>query len=407
MVELPKYVRAVSKSNGRRYLYFEKHRGTAQAWPRIHLPSDPQSEEFWRRLAQCGHLEIGSDGSLKFVDVTDRRHDLPNPDNESEFWSAVDRAEEIGKKLAANDAKTFSALIVEYKNSGAFTAEIAESTRDGYERYLAKIEEIWGNDPVSLLRPVDAQKAIDTYKDIPSAGRSFRATLSRLIAWGIPRGYRDDNPVEKTEKSGDIGTYDPWPPDAFELFFEKAEVDLHLPVYSALFTGQRSVDVMKMRRPALQAQEMPLVAQKTNALIPVQIHSEYRLIIAAACKPDDNVVPLHSDPVMLHLREDGVPWTLGAFKTAWQRQMDQEDFKSFRERRLVYHGLRKNSVCLLLEVGCTEAQVSAIVGMSPVMVAHYSKKVSQFRLARGAMQVFEQGWDDIRGSILGKVKRLK
>jgi len=98
--------------------------------------------------------------------------------------------------------------------------------------------------------PVDAQKAIDSFQGTPASGRYFRSVLSRLISWGIPRGYRADNPVEHTEKIGKGGTYSPWPDWAFELFFEHTRIGLHLPVYTALYTGQRSVDVFKMRRPA-------------------------------------------------------------------------------------------------------------------------------------------------------------
>jgi hypothetical protein len=64
----------------------------------------------------------------------------------------------------------------------------------------------------------------------------------------------------------------------------------------------------------------------------------------------------------------------------------------FRDKRLVFHGLRKNAVNMLLEVGCTEEQVAAIVGMSAAMVHHYSKEVSKFRLARSAMKMLETGW---------------
>jgi hypothetical protein len=73
-------------------------------------------------------------------------------------------------------------------------------------------------------------------------------------------------------------------------------------VYSGLFTGQRKVDVLKMLRPLAAATEMPVVAQKTSDRVPVQIHSEYRSIIAAA--PVDKGNP----NVGLHLRADGVPW---------------------------------------------------------------------------------------------------
>src|SRR6185436_3982369 len=111
------------------------------------------------------------------------------------------------------------------------------------------IEQVWGSDPVRALTTRDAQKAIDAFvdDDAPAAGRAFRATLSRLIDWSIPRGYRDTNPIEKTEKPADGGTYEPWPPWAFELFFEHAREALKLVVWSGLFTGQRISDLVKMK----------------------------------------------------------------------------------------------------------------------------------------------------------------
>jgi hypothetical protein len=45
--------------------------------------------------------------------------------------------------------------------------------------------------------------------------------------------------------------------------------------------------------------------------------------------------------------------------------------------------------------------------MSPAMVHHFSKKVSQFRLARAAMEQFEAGWEKLRPSVLGSVKVVK
>jgi hypothetical protein len=232
---------------------------------------------------------------------------------------------------------------------------------------------------------------------VPAAGRVFRATLSRLLDWGIPRGYCEVNAVEKTEKPADGGTYEPWPVWAFEWFFKHARVGLHLPVFSALFTGQRISDVVKMLRPRDGVTEMPIRAQKTGAEVPVQIHSEYRAIIGATGQTHP----------MLHLREDGDPWSYEGLKTAWQREMDRDVFKRFRNERIVFHGLRKNAVNSLLEAGCSEAQVGAIVKMSPAMVRHYSKRVNNFRLARGAMQEFEAGWEKLRPNVLGNVRVIK
>jgi hypothetical protein len=102
---------------------------------------------------------------------------------------------------------------------------------------------------------------------------------------------------------------------------------------------------------------------------------------------------------------DGQPWTYEGHKTAWGRELDKPKMAFFRERQLVFHGLRKNAVIMLLEVGCTEDQVSAIVGMSPAMVRHYAKEVSKFRLARSAMKLLESGWADQRVHVLGAAKQ--
>ena len=48
---------------------------------------------------------------------------------------------------------------------------------------------------------------------------------------------------------------------------------------------------------------------------------------------------------------------------------------ALRERRLVFHGLRK-----VLEARCTDAETAAITGQSRDMVEHYAKQVNQKRL---------------------------
>jgi hypothetical protein len=371
-VALPAHVHAISKPSGRTYYYYSTFRRTEREWPRVRIPAEPLSEEFAKRAAQLPRLDAVKDEadawSWFFLDITDRRHPLPASKDCVAFWAAVDKADDIGRKLAAGIRKTFSALIVEFKEHEAYTDNISDSTRDQYDRYIETIKEAWGNDTVESLQPTDIQAVLDSaFKDTPAAGRVFRSTLSRIISWGIPRGYRKDNPVDHTDRTDSDGTYMPWTPDAFEIFFANARADVHLAVYSALFTGQRKVDVLKMPRPREKANEMPLVAQKTSARIPVQIHSEYRKLIDTAPN-GENKEKGKPPQVLLHLRADGKPWTYEGFKTAWGREMEKPNLAVMQEKRWTFHGLRKNAVCMLLEVGCTEDQVGAIVGMSPAMV---------------------------------------
>ena len=424
MIPLPKYVWVVPKPNGRVFYFWKKYRGTATAWPTIPLPAAPSSTEFMRRCEQCLLLEAEKSAAgwkLRFLDPAGRRHDLPDPKDKG-FWAAVDKAEDVGRKLAAAQGKTFLALVTDYKNSNAYKEEISPKTRDDYDRYLNMILEAWADDPVTKLDAVSAQQAIDALQKTPSAANNFRAVLSRVIAWGIPRGYSPSNAVEKTEKFETDGTYEPWADWQFELFFEFARPGLHLAAFSGLFTGQRSADVIKMVRPAARATEMPIFAQKTGKYVPIQIHSEYRAIIDSA-KPS-KVMPIREEDMPLHLREDGEPWTLAGFRTAWQRdftftvddagdgtsevfaQRKAAAMKKLRDARTVVHGLRKNAVVMLLECGCTERMVEEIVGMSAQMVAHYSKRVNSRRMAVKAMKKLESSWDEMRKTVLGNVPKV-
>lgn len=69
--------------------------------------------------------------------------------------------------------------------------------------------------------------------------------------------------------------------------------------------------------------------------------------------------------------------------------MNRPAFSAFRERNLVFHGLRKSAVAMLLEAGCTDAEVAAIIGQSRGMIAHYSIQVNQRKLALAAILKWE------------------
>lgn len=56
---------------------------------------------------------------------------------------------------------------------------------------------------------------------------------------------------------------------------------------------------------------------------------------------------------------------------------------------LVFHGLRKSAVVMLLEAGCTDAEVGSITGLSRKMVEHYEQRANRRRLAASAILKWE------------------
>jgi integrase len=412
MVDLPRHVRARANSTGRIYHSFEKYRGTPQAWPVVPMPFTPQDNEFWRRCEQCTGLRAEREGGewrWSWTSASGRTYPLPQPRGDAgplAFWGAVDEAEKRDTLDDGQERKTFGALVDAYKQSRAYT-KLAEGSRRDYDRHLRMIVEAWRDESVSDLTAVEAQRAIDSREATPSVARYYRAVLSRLLSYGASRGFCESNVVKLTEKvDHDADPHKPWPDWAFEAFFEHARPGLHLPVYSALYTGQRSIDVVTMKRPGPGANAIELVARKTGAAVFVPIHSEYREILTRT----------HIDHEALHLREDGAAWTLAAYRTAWQRDLTSVNAKGqptqaspakkaamarVREAGFVFHGLRKNAVNMLLEAGNTEAEVSAIVEMSEQMVRHYSRDVNKRRLAVNGMKKLEEAWKETRANLFG------
>ena len=117
---------------------------------------------------------------------------------------------------------------------------------------------------------------------------------------------------------------------------------------------------------------------KTGKVLWLPLHRDLHPILDAIPKRGPRILTNSS----------GVPWASG-FKAAWQAEMNRPAFAAFRERRLVFHGLRKSAVVMLLEASCTDAEVAAITGQTREMVAHYSLMVNQRKLAAAAILKWE------------------
>ena len=131
-----------------------------------------------------------------------------------------------------------------------------------------------------------------------------------------------------------------------------------------------------MRRNSVTDGGIYVKQEKTGKGLLIPIHANLRPIL--------DTIDHDAVTVLANLR--GKPWTKSGFKSAWRK--NKPDILT--DHGLVFHGLRKTAVVTLLEVGCTDAEVSAITGQSRRMIIHYAKRVSQEKLARAAMGKWEQ-----------------
>ena len=274
-------------------------------------------------------------------------------------------------------AGTFDALIADYCASPEFTRK-AGRTKELNNAHLKIITDIWGPRLVKGVRPRHVLELRDALADTPRKADQIVALLSVLIGWGIPRDYADSNPCREIGKLSCSDGWAPW------LWQDIAHAKEHLPQHLwwtaalALYTGQRQSDVLAMNWNTISGGGIEARQQKTGKTLWLPIHRDLRPILDA--------IPKRSTRILTNSR--GLPRASG-FKAAWQGEMNRPAFAAFRERKLVFHGLRKSAVVMLLEAGCTDAEVAAITGQTRDMVAHYSLMVNQRKLAAAAILKWE------------------
>jgi integrase len=280
------------------------------------------------------------------------------------------------------NADSFDHVITIYLDSPDFK-ELAEATKTGYRRYLSLVRERWGSLEVKGLEPRHVLALRDRYQAKPATANAVVRTLSALMVWAIPRGYRSDNPCAHIKKLKIGDGWGPWPWEMIELLERHAPPWMWQAGALALYTGQREADVLAMTWTQARGGAIELRQQKTGRALVIPAHQ--RLLAVLATIPRRTVQILSSSR--------GEPWTPGGFRSSWLANL-KGPLAPIHEAGLVFHGLRKSAVVTLLEAGCTDAEVAAITGQSRQMIEHYSRQVNQRKLAAAAILKWERSQNE-------------
>lgn len=358
---LPAHVHLV-RAGGREYYYFQPFRGTKQAGGRARIDGCPQDP----------------DGS-------------PN-----QAWWAAYRAL-AGLPEPAPRAGTFAALAHLYRRSPEW-AQLAHSTRRDYNRYIDIILNCWGADSVRGIEPMHVASLRDEYADIPppdakhrtkaleayadrgAAANGLLRALSSMLSFGVERGYASSNPAKEVSKLAGGDGYSAWPAEAIARLREHARPELWWVAAFALYTGQRQSDVLGMLHSHVSGGSVYVKQDKTGKEMWIPLHRDLKRIA--------DEIPRRSTHILTNSR--GLPWTEDGFRASWKKDIQRRSLSGITEKRLVFHGLRKSAVVMLLEAGCTTAQVQAVTGQSMQMVEHYAAEVNQRKLASAAILRWEE-----------------
>lgn len=246
---------------------------------------------------------------------------------------------------------------------------LATATRRNYAIYLDRIEADHGHRSVAGMRPAHIYVIRDGLADTPGVARNYLSVLRLLMAFACERDWRADNPVAGVPALP-IGEHEPWPADLLQRAIDAAKPRLKLAIITALTTGQRIGDIIRLQHSWIRDGICELEQEKTGVLAAFPIHP--MLSAAIDEQPRRSLTILYD--------RSGQPYaTEEPLQAQLRRLMSDLGATGYS-----FHGLRKNACCYLLELGLSDATVGGLLGMSASTVRHYGKRTRALMLARAA-----------------------
>ncbi|GGE94050.1 tyrosine-type recombinase/integrase [Sphingomonas prati] len=278
---------------------------------------------------------------------------------------------------------SIGALVVAYRSGSEFGEVPSATTRANYRRYLDLIEADHGARSVTGVRPAHIYRMRDKFAETPGKANNWLTVFRVLMAYAAKHDWRGDNPASGI-KALRIGEYEPWPADLLRVCLEVATPITRMLLVAGLCSGQRNSDVIRMQYGWIEDGVMSLTQAKTNVHVSVPMHPFWTAELAA--QPRKAVTLLYD--------RFGKPFgTTGAVQSRIRDLMEMKPVKEVladltaREMigegdTFVFHGLRKNACCYLLETGKNDSEVGAMLGMSAAMVRHYGKRALALMIAK-------------------------
>lgn len=334
------------------------------------------------------------DGTHRYVyfrhPETDALTPLPRDETSGEFAEAYNAIlATVTVKLAAPTIRaerpavakpgSISWIIERYMASDKFLA-MADKTRKGYRIQLDLMKEIVGH---SMLHDITPQ-GVDHYsaKIVEMRSASVADVHTTLISnlWNFAKRFEEFKRGDKhCPTLGRTRHYEhdgeghlAWPDEVIDKFDGWAEPHLRQVRMGLMYTGQRGVDVVKMKWSDYDGELINVVQEKTG--------EQVWLCCPLPLKRMLDTMPRVSEYIFTTLFKH-TPFasadSLGGLITRHCEKIGHPDY--------TMHGLRKNAGMELALAGCTVPEIMAVLGhRSPKMAMFYVQQADKQRLGRSA-----------------------
>jgi integrase len=257
----------------------------------------------------------------------------------------------------------------------------AETTKRNYRRVLEALKQRYGAGLIKDLQPRHVKTMRNEIRDTTT-------TTAADIAIGLISTLWDFADEELELDLGADPSYgirrvhvgrrehEPWPQELIARFMADAPAHLAFAVRLALGTGLRRSDLVKLRWDDLRDGNIEVCQQKTGE--PVVIGCTKEL-----CSELETMPRLGATIIV---GERGKPLSAASLSV-----MIRKKLRSMGVNGYSIHGLRKNAGNALAEADGTEREIMVRLGhKSAQMAAHYTKRASQKKLVRSALEKLER-----------------
>lgn len=247
------------------------------------------------------------------------------------------------------------------------------ATKKNYEAGFLISMEFWGDDIEKITRPM-MFRFKDRQFDKPGNCKIALSSLRAVFRFAHNNGWIVGNPAANLSGMPKSSPHKRWTDAEIALFIETAPEHLRMAVLTALYTGQRRGDLVKLRWTDYDGNTIHLIQQKTGKELTITVHPVLRAALDkwGRCGP------------YLLRNSRNEPWSGPSLHRAVSRHA-----KAIGLTDRTLHGIRKSTVSKLAELGCTPHQIMSVTGHSLKEASNYSREADKKILSQQAMQAWQ------------------